>query len=85
MVAMLEERPHEGVELLENPDGDWRPMTPRDVAHMTVCYGALAALGYALLTGYLLPVVDNPEQVSEGPLRPSTDGSYYALLEKSSS
>ncbi|MBN9204938.1 16S rRNA (cytosine(967)-C(5))-methyltransferase RsmB [Methylibium petroleiphilum] len=35
--------------------------------------------------GYLLPVVDNPEQVSERPLRPSTDGFYYALLEKRSS
>jgi 16S rRNA (cytosine967-C5)-methyltransferase len=35
--------------------------------------------------GYLLPVADNPKQGSEGPSRPSTDGFYYALLEKRSS
>ncbi|WP_353092186.1 16S rRNA (cytosine(967)-C(5))-methyltransferase RsmB [Methylibium sp.] len=35
--------------------------------------------------GYLLPVADNPDQGSEGPPQPSTDGFYYALLDKRSS
>lgn len=55
MVAMLEERPHEGVELQE--DAGVPPMTLRDWTHLSLFYTTVAAVFLSCLARNPVPAL----------------------------